>query len=47
MSPFDLDVTHIEECDFHVIIRVVLKSTFPEHHFNMHNNVKQNLIDDT
>ena len=31
ISPFDLDFTHIEQSDFHVI-RVALIKTLPEHH---------------
>ena len=41
---FDSDVANGEQCDFHVT-PVILKKTFPEHHFNMHNNVKQDFID--
>ena len=39
-TPFDLDVTQIQECDF-PITQVILTKTHPKHHFNMHNNVKQ------
>ena len=29
-SPFDIDVIHIEQCDFHVT-RVILTKTHPEY----------------
>ena len=41
ISPFDLDVTQIEQCEFH-ITRAMLKK---RHHFNMHNSAKQDFID--
>ena len=44
ISPFDLDVTHTEQCGFHVT-RVMLTKIRPEHQFNMRNNVKQDYID--
>ena len=38
-SPFDLDVMHIEKCDFYVTWMILTK-TCAEHHFIMHINVK-------
>ena len=34
---------HIEQCDFQVT-GVILTKRLPEHHFNMHNNVKHDFI---
>ena len=44
ISPFNLDVMHNDQCDFHVT-RVILIKTHPEHHFNTHNDMTQDLID--
>ena len=44
MSPLDLDVTHIERCDFHVA-QVIFTKTRSEHHFNISSNFKQDAID--
>ena len=44
ISPFDLDVAHTEECNFHVM-RVILTKRCPEQHCNMPSNVKQDFID--
>ena len=43
-SPFDLDVMQIKQCDF-LATPVILIKTLPEHHFDMHSNVKQDFID--
>ena len=44
ISAFDLNVAHIELCDFHVTYLTLTKA-HPKHHFGMHNNVIQDFTD--
>ena len=40
---FDLDITHIEQCDFHVRW-VIYKKTHPENHLDKQSYVKQDVL---